>query len=124
KQPVDVLRLHRDHDERRPSGGIRVGERRPDPVALVQLGEPLGAPSGRDDVAGRAPLRREQPGDEGLADLSGAEDRNPLWVYCHGAILWAEGRMESGPYAARLERRRVFPPISPSAPPISPPPPP
>ena len=47
-----------------------------DAVALVQLGDPLLAPRGDDDLGGVAPAGAEQAGEEGLADPAAAEDRD------------------------------------------------
>lgn len=44
EERLDVLRLDRDHDERRPGDRLRVGERRRHAVALLELGDPLLAP--------------------------------------------------------------------------------
>ena len=76
EQPLDVLRLDRDDDERGARRGVVVRERRRDPVALAELRDALGAARGRGDLLGRPPPRRQEPGDERLADPPGAEDRD------------------------------------------------
>ena len=76
EQPLDVLRLDGDDDERGAGRGVVVRERRLDPVAVAQLGDALGPARRRRDLRRLAPARRQQPGDERLADSTGAEDRD------------------------------------------------
>ena len=61
---------------RRAGGRVVVGQRCLDAVALAQLGDALGPTGSRGDLGRLAPARREQPGDQRLADASGAEDRD------------------------------------------------
>ena len=77
QQRLDVLRLHGDDDEAGARDGLGVRERRLDAVPLVQLVGALLPPRGDDDVALLPPARAEQAGDERLADLPAAEDRDP-----------------------------------------------
>src|SRR5262249_2085959 len=51
-----------------------------------QLVDPLLSPPGDDDLRRLAPARAQQPGQQRLADLPGAEDRDAPRV-AHGAIL-------------------------------------
>ena len=57
EQALDVLRLHRDDDERGARRRVVVRERGLDAVALAKLGDPLGAARRRGDLAGLAPAR-------------------------------------------------------------------
>ena len=77
EQDVEVLRLDCDHDERGVGDSFRIGERRLDAVPVGHLLQPFLAPSGDDDIPRLAPAGTEQPGEERLADLAGAEDGNP-----------------------------------------------
>ena len=83
---LDVLRLDRDHDERGARYRLLIRERGRDAVALAELGHALGAAARGDDVRRQAPARREQPGDERLADLPGAEYGDASLVHCHAAV--------------------------------------
>ena len=76
EQRVEVLGLDRDHDEAGTGDGLRVGERRPDAVTSGHFADALLAPAGRDDLLRGAPAGAEQPGEERLADLPAAEDRD------------------------------------------------
>ena len=78
EQGVDVLRLDGDDDE--PGGGDRGRVVRGclDAVALVQLGDPLRAAVGDNDLGSLAPAGTEQAGEEGLPDPPSTEDRNLL----------------------------------------------
>jgi hypothetical protein len=71
EEDLDVLRLHGDHDDRDLADCVGVRERRLDAVALGELVETLLAASGSDEVG---PAGRDEPGDQRLADLSGAEN--------------------------------------------------
>ena len=77
QQRLEVLRLHGDDDEPGARDGLGVRERRLDAVPLVQLVGALLAARGDDDLALLPPARRQQAGDERLADLPAAEDRDP-----------------------------------------------
>ena len=74
EQRLDVLRLDREHDDVGALDRLGVRGRRLDAVALAQLGGPLLAPRARDDVG---PVGATQPGEQRLADLAGAENRDP-----------------------------------------------
>ena len=85
EQDVEVLRLHSDHDQPGAGDRFRIRERRLDAMALGELLQPLLAPPGDGDVARLPPARAEQPSEQRLADLPGAEDRD-LPVRSHGAV--------------------------------------
>jgi phosphoenolpyruvate carboxylase len=76
KQDVDVLWLDGDDDEAGSADGGRVVGGRLGAVALSQLGEPLVAAVGDDDLGGVALARAEQAGEEGLPDPAAAKDRH------------------------------------------------
>ncbi len=61
EQSLDVLRLHRDDDERCARDGVLVRQGRVDAVPLAKLGDPLGASSGRCDLRGFSPAGGEEP---------------------------------------------------------------
>ena len=77
EQNVEVLRLDGDDDEASLGDGVRIGKRRLDAVFVGEFLQAFLAPSGDDDVARLAPAGTEQPGEERLADLPGAEDCDP-----------------------------------------------
>ena len=85
EQRVDVLRLHRDDDDLRAGDRVRVGGRRLDAVPRPQLLDAALAARGDDELLLRPPAGAEQPGEQRLADASGAEDRDP--VLRHGDSL-------------------------------------
>src|SRR5207245_8186444 len=76
EQTVEVLWLDGDHDERRAGHRLRVREGPAHAVPLRQLLDPFLAPAGDDHMPRLAPTRAEQSGEQRLADLSSAEDRD------------------------------------------------
>ena len=86
EQHVDVLRLDGDHDERRAGDGLGVRERRADAVSLGELRRALLAAAARDDLGRLAPARADEAGDQRLADLPGAEDRDAASVDGHAGV--------------------------------------
>ena len=76
-----------------------------DPMALCQLGDPLGPAPRRDDLVRSPPAGREEADDQRLADPPGAENRDASLVDRHAEI-----------YAARRARRRAMRAASSDAP--------
>ena len=70
EQRVDVLRLHRDDDERGARDRVGVRGRRLDAVPLAQLVDARSASRVGDDDLVAAPAGAEQPGEQRLADLA------------------------------------------------------
>src|SRR5213079_374585 len=74
EQPVEILRLDRDHDERGSRHRFGVRQRAAYAVALLQLGYAFLAPPRDHEVTRLAPAGRDQSCEQGLADLPPAED--------------------------------------------------
>ena len=101
EQRLDVLRLDGEHDDVGAADRVGVRGRRLDAVPLAELVGPLLAPRGRDDVG---PVGATQPGEERLADLAGAEDRDS-----HAASLRVRRRIPPAGTRSRARptRRRA-----------------
>ena len=130
EQRVEVLRLDGDHDERGAGDRLRVRERRPHAVALLQLAGALLVPDGDDDLAGLPPAAAQEAAQERLADRAGAEDGDapgsstgPSLGGCSrqsgtrplaNACKQVDAR-EPRPLAVRLEQLRRLPALDPAA---------
>ena len=87
EQRLEVLRLDRDDDERRSRDRLGVRERADDAVPLDQLVDALLPAAGDHDLLRVAPAVGEQAREQRLADLAGAEDRDPPRVDGHARSL-------------------------------------
>ena len=108
EQRLDVLRLHREDDERGARGGLDIARRRLHAVPLHELRDALVASRRRRELGRLTPAGGEEPGDQRFADPPGAEDRDTPLVD-HGRH-----------YAALRARRRAMRAPSTEAPGTSP----
>ena len=108
EERLDVLRLDGEDDDVGALDRLGVRGGRLDAVALVELGGALLAPGARDDVC---PVGATQPGEERLADLAGAENRDshPASLRVRRGIPPADTHSRARPTRRRARAARPSP---------------